>query len=515
MGCRPHLRSGPTRRNLGVRGCPAPLHLPPHEAPHPRPPLRRRRCHRGAVAHRHRCHGARRGRSSTSITGRSWPATRRATCSCRRRRSRSPTPATPQSTRDALLAGATRAGGTAALLPGLGGPSGISAIGTTIPASDQTLAAHGGRRPRLVGLRHGRLGQRLDHRRDARRRAGRLRLRRRPAPSSSVDGTRDPASSTGSAPRPARRASPPGDDTDGDGIPDTWEKDHGAPSRPTTPADRQRRARATAATRPPPPPSPPDPGRRPRRPGIDGDRRRRRRRRRHDTTPAPTRRRADGRRRRRRRGRRRRSTTTPADPAPTPDAAGRRPGSGRPGPAGRPRAARRPGAAADPAPPADPAGRRPPAARRRRPTRRPPADSTPAPADRRRRPRPTRRVLERGVGQRGDPRPASSSPAASLGSRSDADRDHHGLGHVRAAGLRGRGGGRGRDRVRRRDRHRGAVRAASTCCTSRGTCPAIRGCRTRSRTRRTSRALRDRGADAIVAVTVCGAVDRERRAGVA
>ena len=43
------------------------------------------------------------------------------------------TPAT-QSVRQALLAGATRVGGTAALLPGLGGPSGIAAIGITVPA---------------------------------------------------------------------------------------------------------------------------------------------------------------------------------------------------------------------------------------------------------------------------------------------------------------------------------------------------------------------------------------------
>ena len=43
-------------------------------------------------------------------------------------------PAT-QSVRQALLAGATRVGGTAALLPGLGGPSGIAAIGITIPGA--------------------------------------------------------------------------------------------------------------------------------------------------------------------------------------------------------------------------------------------------------------------------------------------------------------------------------------------------------------------------------------------
>src|SRR3954471_5771408 len=38
-----------------------------------------------------------------------------------------------QSLRQALLAGATRVGGTAALLPGLGGPSGIAAIGISVP----------------------------------------------------------------------------------------------------------------------------------------------------------------------------------------------------------------------------------------------------------------------------------------------------------------------------------------------------------------------------------------------
>src|SRR5215218_10373618 len=42
--------------------------------------------------------------------------------------------AVTQSVRQALLAGATRVGGTAALLPGLGGPSGIAAIGITVPA---------------------------------------------------------------------------------------------------------------------------------------------------------------------------------------------------------------------------------------------------------------------------------------------------------------------------------------------------------------------------------------------
>src|ERR1700755_1355159 len=39
-----------------------------------------------------------------------------------------------QSERQALLAGATRVGGTAALLPGLGGPTGINSIALTVPA---------------------------------------------------------------------------------------------------------------------------------------------------------------------------------------------------------------------------------------------------------------------------------------------------------------------------------------------------------------------------------------------
>src|ERR1700761_4065609 len=49
-----------------------------------------------------------------------------------------PTTPSGQSARQALLAGATRAGGTAALLPGLGGQTGVTAIGTTIPAPSGT-----------------------------------------------------------------------------------------------------------------------------------------------------------------------------------------------------------------------------------------------------------------------------------------------------------------------------------------------------------------------------------------
>src|SRR3954464_15059487 len=52
-----------------------------------------------------------------------------------------PEPAQQQSARQALLAGATRVGGTAALLPALGGPTGINGIALTIPATGGGVAA--------------------------------------------------------------------------------------------------------------------------------------------------------------------------------------------------------------------------------------------------------------------------------------------------------------------------------------------------------------------------------------
>jgi hypothetical protein len=138
------------------------------------------------------------------------------------------TPSERQSARQALLGGATRVGGTAALLPGLGGHSGISAIGTTIPAPAGTTVPAGGSGGSGSGSRGGSTTA-----------ASRVAAQDGfgfsvgPQPSSSIDGTRDPAgSSTGSTSTGAPRVAS-GDDTDGDGIPDTWEKNHGAPSTPT------------------------------------------------------------------------------------------------------------------------------------------------------------------------------------------------------------------------------------------------------------------------------------------
>ena len=125
--------------------------------------------------------------------------------------------------RQALLAGATRVGGTAALLPGLGGPSGIAAIGITVPArvlaggetADGTSAGSGSPAGTVAGATRDGFGFSLGS-----------------APSGSIDGTRDPATSTG-ATGSIRVGS--GVDTDGDGIPDAWESDHGAPVAPAAP----------------------------------------------------------------------------------------------------------------------------------------------------------------------------------------------------------------------------------------------------------------------------------------
>src|SRR4051812_23561541 len=138
----------------------------------------------------------------------------------------------PQSAREALLAGATRVGGTAALLPGLGGPTGISAIGTTIPAPSQstTTATTGAGTPGS-----GSTGGSTTTSTGATRVAAQdgFGFGLGPSPSSSVDGSRDPASSTGAT--GSTRVAANGADTDGDGVPDTWEKNHGAPAGPDAP----------------------------------------------------------------------------------------------------------------------------------------------------------------------------------------------------------------------------------------------------------------------------------------
>ena len=125
--------------------------------------------------------------------------------------------------RQALLAGATRVGGTPALLPGLGGPSGIAAIGITVPCARWPAARRpAARAPDLAA----RLGAVAGATRDG------FGFSLGSAPSGSIDGTRDPATSTG-ATGSIRVGS--GVDTDGDGIPDAWESDHGAPVAPAAP----------------------------------------------------------------------------------------------------------------------------------------------------------------------------------------------------------------------------------------------------------------------------------------
>src|SRR3982751_5862885 len=87
-----------------------------------------------------------------------------------------------------LLAGATRVGGTAALLPGLGGPSGITAVGVSVPvgslapSASETTSTSGSTSSSsaVVAGRDG-SGFSLGN-----------------SPSSSVDGSRDPVAGTGS-----------------------------------------------------------------------------------------------------------------------------------------------------------------------------------------------------------------------------------------------------------------------------------------------------------------------------
>ncbi|WCB92387.1 hypothetical protein DSM104299_01080 [Baekduia alba] len=257
-------------------------------------------------------------------------------------------PSTPQSAREALLSGATRAGGTAALLPGLGGPSGIVAIGTTIPASQTTTSAGNGSGTAGGAGSTGTGGSGS---------AGATRVAAQdgfgfglgPSPSSSVDGSRDPASSTG--PTGSTRVASNGADTDGDGVPDTWEKDHGTPAASDAPAssggtggsDRRDPTTASAFTADPPAapapapdtsapvdpppaettptdPPPTDPGHTDPPPATE------------DPTPP--------------------ADPAPADPAPTPDPPASDPAPADPTPPADPPASD-PGPA-DPAPPADP-----------------------------------------------------------------------------------------------------------------------------------------------------------------
>jgi hypothetical protein len=143
-----------------------------------------------------------------------------------------PAPVT-QTAGSSLLSGATRVGGNAALLPGLGGPTGIAAIGLTVPAGATPAGTTGtsgvsgtrGTAPAsaVVGATRDGSSYALGA-----------------APSGSVDGTRDPVSSTGetdtSSSSGTRVAAGAGVDTDGDGVPDAWESDHGAPITPDAPA---------------------------------------------------------------------------------------------------------------------------------------------------------------------------------------------------------------------------------------------------------------------------------------
>jgi hypothetical protein len=255
-------------------------------------------------------------------------------------------PAT-QSARQALLAGATRVGGTEALLPGLGGHTGISSIGVTIPAPIATGTGGAGGAPvgatttgggasspsssSVAGATQDGFGFSLGS-----------------APSSSVDGSRSPAGPA-AAPTSTTRVASGAVDTDGDGIPDTWQKDHGAPATSDAPAttgttttDGRDPTTASAFTAVPPATPTPDPtattpvGTPPAtQPSTDPAK--------TDPstgTPAPT-------------PTPPATTPAPADPAPAPDAQPTTPPSDpAPAPVATPPATPAP---ADPTPPADPA----------------------------------------------------------------------------------------------------------------------------------------------------------------
>src|SRR4051794_14175918 len=132
-----------------------------------------------------------------------------------------PEPDQAQSARQALLAGATRVGGTAALLPGLGGASGINSIGLTLPAAGTAgTAATGGAAATGTGTpgASGTGGPTASRVAAAITDGSGFSLGS--SPSSSVDGSRDPAGmSTGTT--SGTRTAPDGSkDVDGDGIPD-------------------------------------------------------------------------------------------------------------------------------------------------------------------------------------------------------------------------------------------------------------------------------------------------------
>ncbi|HWI71063.1 MAG TPA: hypothetical protein VNT55_03840 [Baekduia sp.] len=264
-----------------------------------------------------------------------------------------------QSARRALLAGAIRIGATEALLPGLGGPpTGITAIGLIVPAptstttsiaGDGTVTRSGSSSNAVIGATRDGFGFSLGT-----------------TTSSSADGGREPVDTTGAA--GGTRVASGAVDTDGDGVPDGMESDHGAPVTADVPAatgtssDRRDTTSASAFTPDPPAttpaPAPTDttpattttttPGTTPttQDPAPTGD----------TTTPAgttPT------------------TTPAPADPAPTSDPAPTTPAPATttaPAPAA-PAPSTDP-APANPAPPADPAPANP----------TPPADPAPAPA---------------------------------------------------------------------------------------------------------------------------------------
>ena len=94
-----------------------------------------------------------------------------------------------------------------------------------------------------------------------------------------------------------------------------------------------------------------------------------------------------------------------------------------------------------------------------------------------------------------------------VGSAADGDRHHHRLGNVRAARVRGQRAGAGRDASGARRSSRAGRSPASTSRTSPATAPATCGSPTTSPIARTSARWRELGVDAVLAVTVCGAVD--------
>jgi hypothetical protein len=121
------------------------------------------------------------------------------------------------SERRRMFATVVQADGTV-VVPGLGTGDGITSVGLRLNCNSGTSGVAGGSNAEVIGAGSS-SGVTLDGY------AGSLGS----ATSSSVDGTRDPvASSTG--PIGATRVASGAFDNDGDGVPDTWESDHGAPS---------------------------------------------------------------------------------------------------------------------------------------------------------------------------------------------------------------------------------------------------------------------------------------------